>query len=106
MMVPSGAEIIDWISARRIMSYDMRVYKLVEHFLSGVPEKNTERRTGICWLNISRTSWRTGASSCCCRNAGRTRSPPTVFETKRLSSGSKRARNVPSACRRSPGPWR
>ena len=41
------------------MSYDKRVYELVEHFLSGVPEKNTERK-GICWLSISRTSWRTG----------------------------------------------
>jgi hypothetical protein len=29
--------------ARRIMSYDVRVYELVEHFLSAVPEKNTER---------------------------------------------------------------
>ena len=25
------------------MSYDVRVYELVEHFLSAVPEKNTER---------------------------------------------------------------
>ena len=43
MMVPSGAEIIDCISARGIMSYDMRVYKLVELFLSEVPEKNTAK---------------------------------------------------------------
>jgi hypothetical protein len=43
MMVPSGAEIIGCISARGIMSYDMRVYKLVELFLSEVPEKNTAK---------------------------------------------------------------
>ena len=50
MMVPSDAEIIerllrfdDSISARGIMSYDMRVYKLVELFLSEVPEKNTAK---------------------------------------------------------------
>ena len=48
------------------MSYDMRVYKLVELFLSEVPEKNTAK-TDICWLNTSRTSWRIRSSSCCCR---------------------------------------
>ena len=38
-----GAEIIGCISARGIMSYDVRVYKLVELFLSEVPEKNTAK---------------------------------------------------------------
>jgi hypothetical protein len=58
-VVPSDAEIIerllrfdDCISARRIMSYDVRVYELVEHFLSGVPEKNTERNRRLLAQHI------------------------------------------------------
>ena len=51
------------------MSYDVRVYKLVELFLSEVPEKNTAKNRH-CWRSISRTSWRTGFCSCCCRIAG------------------------------------
>ena len=34
------------------MSYDARVYKLVEHFLSGVPEKNTERNRQLLAQHI------------------------------------------------------
>ena len=71
--------IIGCISARGIMGYDMRVYKLVELFLSEVPEP---RRTDICWPNISRTRSRIGPPSCCCRIAGRMCIPGTVFETK------------------------
>ena len=59
MVVPSDAEIIerllrfdDCISVRRIMNYDMRVYELVEHFLSGVPEKNTERNRHLLAQHI------------------------------------------------------
>ena len=59
MVVPSDAEIIerllrfdDCISARRIMSYDARVYELVEHFLSRVPEKNTERNRRLLARHI------------------------------------------------------
>ena len=52
MMVPSGAEIIGCISARGIMSYDMRVYKLVELFLSEVPEKNTAKNRHLLAQHI------------------------------------------------------
>ena len=59
MVVSSDAEIIerllrfdDCISARRIMSYDARVYELVEHFLSRVPEKNTERNRRLLARHI------------------------------------------------------
>ena len=59
MVVPSDAEIIerllrfdDCISVRRIMNYDMRVYELVEHFLSGVPEKNTARNRHLLAQHI------------------------------------------------------
>ena len=34
------------------MSYDVRVYELVEHFLSGVPEKNTERNRHLLAQHI------------------------------------------------------
>jgi hypothetical protein len=34
------------------MSYDVRVYELVEHFLSGVPEKNTERNRRLLAQHI------------------------------------------------------
>ena len=34
------------------MSYDVRVYELVEHFLSGVPEKNTERNRRLLARHI------------------------------------------------------
>ena len=47
MMVPSGAESSGWI-----MSYDARVYELVEHFLSSVPEKNTERNRRLLAQHI------------------------------------------------------
>ena len=50
MVVPSDAEIIERLCGlttvyqrEGIMSYDMRVYKLVELFLSEVPEKNTAK---------------------------------------------------------------
>jgi hypothetical protein len=60
MVVPSDGEVIerllrfdDCISARSIMSYDVRVYELVEHFLSGVPEKNTERAVPVsCFRSV------------------------------------------------------
>jgi hypothetical protein len=87
MVVPNDAEIIErllqfdnCISARRIMSYDVRTNWL--NIFSPACRRRTPSETGICWLNISRTSWRTGPSSCCCRNTGRTRTPPPVFETK------------------------
>ena len=58
-VVPSDAEIIErllrfgnCIGARRIMSYDVRVYELVEHFLSGVPEKSTERNRHLLAQHI------------------------------------------------------
>lgn len=34
------------------MSYDARVYELVEHFLSRVPEKNTERNRRLLARHI------------------------------------------------------
>ena len=34
------------------MSYDVRVYELVEHFLSGVPGKNTERNRHLLAQHI------------------------------------------------------
>ena len=66
------------------MSYDVRVYELVEHFLSGVPEKNTERNRRLLAQHIQDEleDW---TLSCCCRNTGRTRTPPTLFETQNLS---------------------
>jgi hypothetical protein len=36
------------------MSYDVLVYELVEHFLSGVPEKNTERNRHLSEPSIGR----------------------------------------------------
>ena len=59
MVIPNDAEIIEWllrfddcISARRIMSYDPKVYQLVEHFLSAVPEKNTARNRQLLAQHI------------------------------------------------------
>ena len=48
------------------MSYDMRVYKLVELFLSEVPEKNTAKNRHLLAQHIQDEieDW---ILSCCCR---------------------------------------
>ena len=74
------------------MSYDVRVYELVEHFLSGVPEKNTERNRHLLAQHIQDEleDWTLFML------LPEHREDATVFETKRLSGGSKKARNGPS----------
>ena len=39
------------------MSYDVRVYELVEHFLSAVPEKNTERNRHLLAQQAELEDW-------------------------------------------------
>ena len=77
------------------MSYDVRVYELVEHFLSGVPEKNTERNRHLlaqhiqdeledCTLFMLLPEHREDAH------------PADPLETKRLSGRQQKTRNGPS----------